>query len=690
MLSDPVNELTFVARLGAVTALRADRRRNAGESVLIESGEVEEKQVDAAGRVRRCDIRLNTKGGRKLASGEMKRPEVPEGRDPRNETLRDDARRKALARGLPYYFTCNMAEVVLYAVAARRGEHDREEVSFKLAPIKRSQEVDAYRNQIAQNWIEFLDDLERRLTAVTQARPSVTTADVVRVRDAIYAVAEEAIDRVAKRVENDAALADRVRQEAATTFQFPAALKPAYRSQFYDELKQILRFGVFVFAQKLVLYRVLEEAGPRRRVPFRLDHLEVPHTSSDPRVIYAVLDAAISQAIDRSEDYETAFLPKPLWELVFLRPEGAAEVAECRVGEVWHNLLSAVESVSWVSISQNLVGLLYEIIVDPQFRHHLGQFYTREDVVDLLVGFAIRESIDVVMDPASGGGSFLRSSYTRKRALGLDHESALASVWGCEVTAFAAELSTITLATSDTSQPAAYPRVILTDFFDIRPNVLTPLEIPGEGRVRIPAQVDAIVGNPPYISYRRITNQAKVLNALAHRPPEIQLPKFSGKTDAYVWFIVHSTQFLREGGRLAFVVSSAMMFADYGVPLIRFIARHYRIRAVIDSMVERWFPDADTNTVLLLLERCGNAEERRENEMRFVRLRRPLAQFLADPADEGRRETVEQFIDDVLVAAHGGEDPRILVSVVRQGEEAGLSFSATTSDADDGDEDAEL
>jgi hypothetical protein len=268
MLSEPVNELTFVARLGAVTALRADRRRNAGESVLIESGEVEEKQIDAAGRVRRCDIRLNTKGGRKLASGEMKRPELAEGRDPRNETLRDDARRKALARGLPYYFTCNMAEVVLYAVAARRGEQDREEVSFKLAPVKSSREVDAYRDQIAEKWIEFLDDLERRLTAVTQARPSVTTADVVRVRDAIYAVAEEALGRVVRRVENDAALTDRVRQEATATFQFPAALKPAYRSQFYDELNQILRFGVFVFAQKLVLYRVLEEAGPRRRVPF--------------------------------------------------------------------------------------------------------------------------------------------------------------------------------------------------------------------------------------------------------------------------------------------------------------------------------------------------------------------------------------------------------------------------------------
>ena len=44
MRSDPLNELTFVARLAAVTALRTERRRNAGESVLIASGEVEEKR----------------------------------------------------------------------------------------------------------------------------------------------------------------------------------------------------------------------------------------------------------------------------------------------------------------------------------------------------------------------------------------------------------------------------------------------------------------------------------------------------------------------------------------------------------------------------------------------------------------------------------------------------------------------
>src|SRR3712207_4787794 len=108
--NDPLNEITFVGHLGTTTSLRAERLRGVGSSPLIATGEVEERQLDpATGRALRCDIRLNAVNGRKLASGEMKRPEVPEGRDVENDTLVNDARRKALARGLPYYFTCNMA-----------------------------------------------------------------------------------------------------------------------------------------------------------------------------------------------------------------------------------------------------------------------------------------------------------------------------------------------------------------------------------------------------------------------------------------------------------------------------------------------------------------------------------------------------------------------------------------------------
>jgi len=683
MSNDAMNELTFAGWLAEFTATRASRKSEAGEPVLISSGAIEERQVDAEGRVRRCDLRFNSASGRKLASGELKRPEVPEGRDPRNEKLRFDARRKAIARGLPFYFTCNIATVVLYSVAKIPQESDVEVGAFNLASITRSGQAVAYRPQIEQNWSGFLDVLENKLTAVGRTRPTVTTEDVIIIRDAIYAVANEALPRIVRRVQADPQLAEDLRQESVRSFNFPAALQDKYPDKFSEELLQMTRFGIFVVTQKLILYRVLEDAGPRRSEPYSLDPLDLPRSSTDPQAIQTVLAQAFSLAIRRSKDYETAFLPKPFVDLIFSDPEGAVEMADCQIGEVWHQLLTSVKNVSWLSISQNIVGLLYEIIVEERFRHQLGQFYTPEDVVDLLTVFAIRGPGELVLDPATGGGSFLHSAYRLKRDLGETHMSALATIWGCEITAFAAELSTVSLVTSDTHEPAAYPRVLLRDFFDLRPNFETELEIPGEGgRLRIPSEFDAVIGNPPYISYRRLTNQSKIINALATSKPTITMPKFTGKSDAYLWFIVHATQFLKNGGRLSFVVSSAILFSDYGIPLIRFIGHHYRIRAIIDSMVERWFPDADTNTVLLMLEREEDSHAQATNDIRFIRLRRPLAQLIPDPSSPERRGQIEELLELMLTAKVTEDDPRMQVNIIKQGTDGGLIIES--SDDEDG------
>ncbi len=216
---------------------------------------------------------------------------------------------------------------------------------------------------------------------------------------------------------------------------------------------------------------------------------------------------------------------------------------------------------------------------------------------------------------------------------------------------------------------------MLRDFFELRPGMETDLEIPGElGRLRVPTAFDAVIGNPPYISYRRLTNQSKILNALATIDDSIALPKFSGKSDAYLWFIVYATQFLKNGGRLSFVVSSAILFADYGIPLIRFIGHHFRIRAIVDSMVERWFADADTNTVLLMLEREESPALRLENTIRFVRLRRPLAQLFPDPSSPNRRGRIEELLGLILGSGATEEDPRMQVNLVDQGADGGLQI----------------
>src|SRR3970282_2150562 len=89
-------------------------------------------------------------------------------------------------------------------------------------------------------------------------------------------------------------------------------------------------------------------------------------------------------------------------------------------------------------------------------------------------------------------------------------------------------------------------------------------------------------------------------------------------------------------------------------------------------MVEQWFPDADTNTVLLLLEREPDKAARVKNEMRFIRLRRPLAQFFPGPTDGGRRGGIEEFLEIIMSTKPIDDDPRMQINAIKQGLEGGL------------------
>jgi type I restriction enzyme M protein len=101
---------------------------------------------------------------------------------------------------------------------------------------------------------------------------------------------------------------------------------------------------------------------------------------------------------------------------------------------------------------------------------------------------------------------------------------------------------------------------------------------------------------------------------------------------------------------------------DYGGDLQRFFLENFKIKAVIESKVERWFEDADINTAITILERCSNPEERDRNVVRFVQLKKPLKEFIPPVEDEEERWAyVERLIQ--LIESKDGyyEDEKIRV-----------------------------
>src|SRR5262249_58512709 len=97
---------------------------------------------------------------------------------------------------------------------------------------------------------------------------------------------------------------------------------------------------------------------------------------------------------------------------------------------------------------------------------------------------------------------------------------------------------------------------------------------------------------PPYVRQERIGAGKRRLGKLTGAP---------ARADLALAFVLRALQFVGPGGRVAFVLSAAVLDADYGAAL----AGAGRVTHVVASPRERWFPDAAVHAVILVIERGG-------------------------------------------------------------------------------------
>jgi len=157
----------------------------------------------------------------------------------------------------------------------------------------------------------------------------------------------------------------------------------------------------------------------------------------------------------------------------------------------------------------------------------------------------------------------------------------------------------------------------------------------------LPHRFDAIIGNPPYIRQelmgaRDKRRVEKRLERASSDAAEISWPRWSGRSDIYVFFFAHSARFLKPGGRLVFLTASSWLDAGYGAPLREFLRENFKIISIIESAAESFFSDASVNTIITVLERETDKSKRDANLTSFVQLNLPLKEILA-----GRKNAVE-------------------------------------------------
>jgi len=369
--------------------------------------------------------------------------------------------------------------------------------------------------------------------------------------------------------------------------------------------------------------------------------------------------------ITENIDYETIYSTDFIDQIAF--PDSRVVVEEIK------DLINIVKKHDFSKIGFDVIGRIFERLIPQEERHNLGQYFTSPDVVDLILKFCLKHEDDKIIDPSCGAGTFLVRAYQHKKLMNnrLIHQEILESLWGVDIAKFPAHLATINLAINDLSVVKNYPNIAKEDFFNLMV-YHKGFELPEKWRkaraqtlgveqreITYPRWFDCIVGNPPYTRQEEITEinekegyKGKLIKNALYSGGQ-KLANISKRAGIHAYFFVHGTKFLKEGGRFGFIVSNSWMDVDYGKGLQELFLNNYKIIAIIESKVERWFEAADVNTCIVILEKCKDEKERNENLVRFVYLFKPLRHFIPPAHDmwekqKQRLDAIENLIKTIL------------------------------------------
>ncbi len=620
----PVDERTFAAEVaGWVTEFL-----NGRPDLPFSRASVEEHVAETA---QRHDFRLYRRHTDfPVLTGEIKMPDSPQGNHPLNADLVDDALSKASRDGIRYCFTWNVRQFVLFdshiqgvPFAQRHIEGPTDVVD---ATVSDDVEREWARDAIRSFWEDFLERFADLLAGRRTFEPSpIDQRFIGWLEGALEDPIAHTEDALVARSRTDSDLNNRL-----TSWMLSQGWEPSsHQDRHRENMGRASRLSCYILVTRLVFYQVL-----RRR--FRqMSSLSIEGVDT-PEQLREVLDTRFKEAVCYSRDYETVFVPDETdlgYTIPFLSPTAPRD---------WARLVQRIEEFDFSNLGFDVIGQMYERLISPAERRRFGQFYTSPDVVDLVNAFCIRNPDDRVLDPACGGGTFLVRAYSRKHALAqspggppVSHESLLSEIFGIDIAAFPAQLSTINLAVRYLSDEANYPRVARDSFFNAQAGIpLYDIPLTGDAVRSIALeQVDAVVGNPPYIRQESINKVDKDNYRNLHEMEWPGQTGLSGRSDIYAYFFSHAAHLLKPGGYLGFVTSVGWLDTEYGFRLQEFFLRNFRIVAVIESQVEKWFEDARVTTAVTILQREPDRAEREDSLVRFIQLRRPLAEIYSAALD---------------------------------------------------------
>ncbi len=217
-------------------------------------------------------------------------------------------------------------------------------------------------------------------------------------------------------------------------------------------------------------------------------------------------------------------------------------------------------------------------------KRKLGAYYTPPELSQILANWAISASKDNILEPSFGGCGFLDSCITRLRELG--SKAPKNNLFGVDIDEHAFDILSQKFKLFSLEK-----RFILNDFIKV-----------GAEDFKVD-KFDVVLGNPPYVSMHNMSiEQRNICKKILKQSP------FSDETigsNASLWayFLLHSLSFIREGGKVAWVLPSSLLHANYALALMNIHRAHFHT-IKIAKIGERFFKSegASESSVVMIAQ----------------------------------------------------------------------------------------
>jgi len=391
--------------------------------------------------------------------------------------------------------------------------------------------------------------------------------------------------------------------------------------------------SAYLLVNQLLFYHVIS-----RRMPKLFKEVDPDHITSP-----SVLHRHFSKVLD--VNYRAIF-----------SYDVASRIPRKFTAEV-KQMISAIQGLSTEKVGGDLLGTIFHDLIPFDLRKKVAAFYTNVLAAELLAHLALDDWDTKVTDFACGSGGLLVAAYRRKRGLLMkerrrftaeDHRRFVENdLFGVDVMPFAANVAASHLALQSPAFFTNRVRIAIWDSTELIPRTKIPsiahlklvlrgqqnLDVftePQEGQgkkgvvtlgTEAPEEIelehyDVVIMNPPFTRQERMPKEYKGI--LFERFKEYS-EHLHGQMGYYGYFILLADRFLKEGGRLAFVLPAAFLRTRSVERIRKMLSERYNIEYVITGKQRLNFSEATWRREILFIARKLKKGETKGNAF-FVAL----------------------------------------------------------------------